>query len=193
MITTKKEYISYLELDKKALGIVNESILKKVIAPNYIWNFQKRLRKVEYYRNCKLNSVVGKILFNYYKLKLRKLSLKLGFSIPINVFGPGLSIVHYGTIVINSAVKVGANCRIHACVNIGASNGEKEAPQIGNNVYIGPGAKIYGNINIANNTAIGANAVVNKSFEAENSTIAGVPARVIGKVDIKRIIKHLNE
>ena len=80
---------------------------------------------------------------------------------------------------------------MHACVNIGASNGEKEAPQFGDNVYIAPGAKIFGNITIASNTAIGANAVVNKSFLEENTIIAGIPAKVIGEVDIKRIIKHL--
>jgi serine O-acetyltransferase len=46
-------------------------------------------------------------------------------------------------------------------------------------VYIAPGAKIYGAIEIADNIAIGANAVVNKSFLEPNITIAGVPARKI--------------
>ena len=108
-----------------------------------------------------------------------------------NVFGPGLAIVHYGTIVINSAVRIGENCRIHACVNIGASGGSVEAPQIGNNVYIAPGAKIYGNIKIANNIAIGANAAVGKSFEEDSIFIAGNPAKKIKEIDIKKIIKHL--
>jgi serine O-acetyltransferase len=80
---------------------------------------------------------------------------------------------------------------MHAGVNIGASGGKKEAPQLGDKVYIAPGAKIYGNISIPNNTAIGANAVVNKSFEEENTVIAGIPAKVIGKVDIKKIIRHV--
>jgi serine O-acetyltransferase len=76
-------------------------------------------------------------------------------------------------------------------VNIGASGGEVQGPILGDNVYIAPGAKIYGNIKIPSNTAIGANAVVNKSFEKENTIIAGVPAKVIGEVDIKKIIKHI--
>ena len=152
--------------------------------------FQKLLRKLEYYSNCK-NYGVNKIYILYLKFIFKKKSLKLGFSIPINVFGPGLSIVHYGTIIINYTCKIGANCRLHACVNIGASGGEKQGPMLGDNVYIGPGVKIYGNISIANNTAIGANAVVNKSFNKENTIIAGIPAKVIGEVNIKRIIKYI--
>jgi serine O-acetyltransferase len=80
---------------------------------------------------------------------------------------------------------------MHACVNIGASGGSSKAPQLGNSIYIGPGAKIYGDITIPNNTAIGANAVVNKSFDKENTALAGVPAKVIGDINIKEIIKHL--
>jgi serine O-acetyltransferase len=71
---------------------------------------------------------------------------------------------------------------LHVCVNIGASGGNLEAPQIGDNVYIAPGAKIFGDIQIADNIAIGANGVVNKSFTTPNVTIAGVPARVIKNV-----------
>lgn len=191
MISNKTEYKYYLASDKKALFAESYGFWRKIIAPNYIWEFQKTLRKVEYYNNCKLNNILGRIVFNYYKIKLRKQSLKLGFSIPINVFGPGLSIVHYGTIIINSNTKVGANCRIHACTNIGASGGSSKAPQIGDNVYIGPGAKIYGNITIGNNIAIGANAVVHKSFEEDDIMITGNPAKKIKTIDIKKIIQHL--
>ena len=55
-------------------------------------------------------------------------------------------------------------------------------------MYIAPGAKIFGNIRIPDNTAIGANAVVNKSFEEENTIIAGIPAKVINKIDITKLI-----
>ncbi|AKB56359.1 MULTISPECIES: serine O-acetyltransferase [Methanosarcina] len=107
------------------------------------------------------------------------MSVHLGFSIPINVFGPGLCIAHRGTIIINKNTRVGENCRIHACTNIGSSRAEVSAPQIGNNVYIGPGAKIFGNIVIADDIAIGANSVVNKSFYEKGISIAGIPAEKI--------------
>ncbi len=193
MITSKKTYKQYLESDKAALGIYDNNVklkLKNLISKDYIWQYQKTLRKLEYYNNCKKNGV-GLFSFYYLKYKFKKLSLKLGFSIPINVFGPGLAIVHYGTIVINSNTKVGKNCRIHACTNIGASGGKPEAPQIGDNVYIGPGAKIYGDIELGNNIAISANAVVNKSFKKDNILLAGNPAKIIKEVDIRRIIKHI--
>ncbi len=193
MITSKLEYLDYLNKDKVALGVKSNGIESRIISilsPNPIWTFQKTLRKLEYYTNCKNNGFF-KLYFYYLKYKFKKISIKLGFSIPINVFGPGLSIVHYGTIVINSNTKVGSNCRMHACVNIGASGGQKEAPQLGDNIYIAPGAKIYGNIKISNNTAIGANAVVNKTFEDEGILIAGNPAKKIKEIDIKRIIKHI--
>lgn len=66
---------------------------------------------------------------------------------------------------------------IQAGVNIGVNNGG--VPTIGDNVYIGPGAKLFGAIEIANDVAIGANAVVTKSFTESNITIAGIPAKII--------------
>lgn len=193
MIKTKSDYIDYYSQDKIALGIKSSDLKSKIInfiSPNPIWTFQKRLRKLEYYTNCK-NYGINKLYIYYLHYRFKKASIKLGFSIPINVFGSGLAIIHYGTIVVNIASKIGSNCRLHAGVNIGASGGSKKAPIIGDNVYIGPGAKIYGNISIANNCAIGANAVVNKTFSEESKSIAGVPAKEIGNVNIKSIIPHI--
>ena len=50
---------------------------------------------------------------------------------------------------------------------------------IGDNVYIGPGAMLFGPIRIADEIAIGANSVVNRSFEEPGITIAGAPARKV--------------
>lgn len=193
MIQTKTDYYNYLKQDEIANGFKSSGFLQSIIniiTPNPIKIFLKRLRKAEYYKNTKSN-IFSKTYYFYLRFLLKKSSIKLGFTIPENVFGPGLALVHYGTIVINSNSKVGKNCRMHAGVNIGASGGEKGAPLIGDNVYIAPGAKIYGNISIPNNTAIGANAVVNKSFQEENTVIAGIPAKVVGTVDIKKIIRHV--
>lgn len=115
-------------------------------------------------------------MFRYYKL-----GVQLGFSIPLNVFGPGLSIAHRGTIIVNKNASIGKNCRIHADTNIGSNREDTLAPKIGNNVYIGPGAKIFGDVLIADNIAIGANSVVNKSFYEESISIAGAPAKKINE------------
>lgn len=173
MIQNKKDLYYYLEADRISL---NRNMSFKAFFFDDIWRFQRLMRHLEYVTNCNRNFVVKSII----KFLYVRQSLKLGFSIPINVFGPGLAIPHYGTIIVNGAAKIGKNCRIHACTNIGTSAGIRGiAPKIGDNCYIGPGAKIYGNIKIGNNVAIGANAVVNKSFEQDNITIAGVPAVIV--------------
>ena len=177
MIKNKKDYKYYLEADRFALK--KDRKMPRLLGDE-IWKFQRLLRKVEYYTNCK-KGIVNKMIRYYYSYLLYRKGIKLGFSIPINVFDAGLNIAHYGTIVVNGRAKIGVNCRIHACTNIGmaAGNDRNAVPIIGNNVYIGPGAKIYGEIQIADNIAIGANSVVNKSFLTPNVTIAGAPAHAI--------------
>ena len=56
----------------------------------------------------------------------------------------------------------------------------KHQTLIGDNCFIGPGAKLFGKINIGDNVAIGANSVVNKNFP-DNVTIAGIPAKIVSK------------
>ena len=85
--------------------------------------------------------------------------------------------------MLNGGVRIGENCCVMNNVNIGANGGSDKCPRIGRDVYIGPGAVLYGDIEIADGCYIGANAVVNKSFFEKNSIIAGVPAKVIGKSD----------
>ncbi len=194
MIRSKQEYLEFLEADRIALFKNNGIVSKFLDFVKYdkIWHFQRLLRKCEYYKNVAIKySVFHKIYYFYLKRKFMKISLKLGFSIPENVFGRGLAIIHYGTIVVNPRAKVGENCRIHVDVVIGESGGKVGAPIIGNNVYIGPGSKIYGNIEIANNCAVSANAVLNKSFLNEGKLIAGNPASEIKSIEISQIIKHL--
>ncbi|MHC5182920.1 MAG: serine O-acetyltransferase [Planctomycetota bacterium] len=177
MITSKKDYQDYLAADAVALGLQGRSPWR---TPRTIWAFQRSLRRVEYLQNTGVSKTPwGKIGYLVAYWRFRRLSYKLGFLIAPNVFGPGLAIVHRGTIVVNANTRIGANCRIHVCVNIGASGGSPKAPRIGNNVYIAPGAKIFGDIEIADGIAIGANAVVNKSFSEPNITIGGIPAKKI--------------
>ena len=180
LIQSKEDYHFYLEADRIAL--------KKNGRPNLfddnIWKFQRLLRQCEYYQNCK-KSFLCKQYFNYLRYKLYRKSVQLGFTIPRNVFGPGLSITHYGSLHVVNYAKVGANCRINPCVII-AGGGGKTGPQIGDNVFIGAGAVIYGNIKIADGIAIGANSVVNRSFTEPNITIAGSPARKISNTGSER-------
>ena len=160
------------------LQSLNMSTQRNWLMLNEIVTFQMRLRRLEYALNCSRNPF--RVLIRRYMY--RRISIKLGISISPNTFGPGLSIAHRGTIVVNGGAKIGANCRIHVGVNIGTEAGKADAaPTIGDNCYIGPGAKIFGPIVIGPNSVIGANAVVNKSFSEGNQTLGGVPAKVISK------------
>ena len=113
-------------------------------------------------------------------MRLHNLGLKLGFSISENIFGPGLSIAHYGTIVVNPNVRVVRNCRIYTGVNIGANKDSLDVPTIGDHVYIGPEAKIFGKITIGDNVKIGANAVATKDAP-DNAVLVGIPAKNIAE------------
>ena len=55
--------------------------------------------------------------------------------------------------------------------------GGGDIPELGDNIYLGPGCKIFGKIKIADGTKIGANAVVNKSCICKDSILVGVPAK----------------
>lgn len=186
MINTYDELKFYLEKDNIANG------RNKFARPRWFSNSSKNaihkflilLRKVEYYEKKK--SLIMTVYFNILKYKFNSLSIKLNFFIMPNVFGYGLAIAHSGPIIVNDLAKIGKNCRISVGVNIGVNESvnskggiDGDIPKLGDNIYIGPGAKIFGKIIIANNIAIGANAVVTKSFLEENITIAGVPAKKI--------------
>ena len=193
MIKSKEDYKFYLEADrlardypKKIFWIGNRKEIP-------LLKYQMLMRKTEYYNNCKKN-FINKIITLFLKYRYKRLSIKYRFSIPINTFGPGLCIAHRGTIVINGATKIGKNCRINVDVNIGTQMGENgKAPIIGDNCFIGPRAKLFGNIHIGDNVAIGANAVVNKSFQS-NVTLAGIPARIVSnKGTVNRFKYYVDE
>ena len=115
----------------------------------------------------------------YLRFRYHRQQIKYGYHIPINVFGPGLSIAHIGPILINAKSRVGKNCRIQTGVTLGATNGKGDAPVLGDNIFLGEGCKIIGNVSIADHCAIGANAVVVKSIVEEGTTHGGVPAKKI--------------
>lgn len=171
MINSRDDYIRFNKLDKKIM-MIEKNLKKPRLFRDYCWKFVRLLRKTEYYNNCK-KGIFGKIILNYYKIRFNRLSLKLGFSIPLNTIDEGAGIFHYGTIIINGNARIGKRCHIHCHTNFA------DGVEIGNDVYIGPGAKILNNVKIADGIRIGANAVVNKSFLEENITIAGVPAKKV--------------
>ena len=101
--------------------------------------------------------------------------------------GPGLYIGHYGGITISGAAVIGKNLNISQQVVIGLSGeGERQGcPTFGNNVYLGPGAKIFGRIHIGDYVKIGANAVVYKDIP-DNAVVVLDPGFNILSYDSNR-------
>ena len=92
-------------------------------------------------------------------------------------FGPGFVLVHSQGVVINTGVKGGRHVVIEHQVTIGAEKGA--VPVLGDDVFIGAGARIIGGVTVGNNARIGANAVVLDDVPA-GATAVGVPARIVG-------------
>ncbi len=167
----------YLDADKKALG-------KKRKRPRFladeVWKFQRALRYREYYKNTrKKHSFVKSVKYAFWSIVHHHYSVKYGFQVPCNVCGEGLRINHLGCLIISGNAQIGKNFNVHQGVNIGVNVDLDKAPVIGDNVFVGPGVQIFGDITIADDIAIAAGSTVNKSFNQPNITIGGVPAKII--------------
>ena len=129
---------------------------------------------------CKI-FIIRKVLSIIGTLMFKAAEIMYGIHIRSEIdIGPGLFIGHFGNIFVGGDTSIGKNCNLSQGVTIGyAGRGENWGlPEIGDNVYIAPGAKIFGKLKIGNNVAIGANAVVTKDLP-DNAVAAGIPAKII--------------
>lgn len=141
--------------------------------PGFRYSFW--LRCANYYRNK------NKILELYCRWRLNHYSFKYGIQIPfLTDIDKGFYIGHFGEIVVNGDTIIGKNVNISQGVTIGMANRGrlKGTAIIGDEVYIGPGAKIVGKVIIGRNVAIGANAVITKDIP-DNAVVVGIPGRII--------------
>ncbi len=139
---------------------------------NYlIWRYLYFLRREE--------SAANKLTEYYWRRRKNDLGAKLGIIIYAGCCGKGLRIWHYGSTIISGDAKIGEDCTFHGQACIGNDGSSTAAPVIGNNVDIGVGAKIIGDITIADNVKIGAGAVVTKSCLEQGRTLVGIPAKML--------------
>jgi serine O-acetyltransferase len=124
-------------------------------------------------------TLVRKFFSLIYHVLYKVVQIVTGIELPCEVVvGRNFIIDHFGGIIVSGYVKFGDNCRIRDGVVVGLRRVEEKcAPIIGNNVDIGSGAKLLGQIRIGDNVLIGANAVVLCDVP-DNSIAVGVPAVV---------------
>lgn len=162
----------------------------------------KFIRLLEYDMHRRGIRLIGRLLFNMNyqalflirvvtwsgkrtfitKLAQRRLQMRYGIVVHnTNRIGSGLRMGHPWGIILGDTVEIGDNCTIMQNVTIGRkdlANKNEIYPKIKDNVVIGAGAIVLGEIVVESNTIIGANAVVLNSTES-NSVYAGVPAKRI--------------
>ena len=141
---------------------------------NYqLWKYVTYLRREE--------AAGNKLAELFWRRKKNDLGARLGITAYAGCCGKGLHIWHWGSVIISGDAKIGENCTFHGQACIGNDGSSENAPVIGNNVDIGVGARIIGDIVIADDVKIGANAVVTRSCLEKGATLVGIPAKPLRK------------
>ena len=144
----------------------------------HLLKYIKALRKLEYYYNNRNKNFVCAFMNLYYARRFNKLGFRLGIELNRGVFDEGLMIFHATGIVVNGDAKVGKNCMLHGANVIGNMGNDLKAPVIGDNVRLGAGAKVLGDVYIADDVQIGAGAIVLHSCYEKGALLVGIPAKV---------------
>lgn len=182
MISTRQELCEYLSqaqivYHKNPIGDI-KTLLGTFLFPDSNYQYLRTLYHYEYHYNN--SSIYHKFARWYYAFKLSYWRRRCGIELGPNVAGPSLHIPH-GKVVISAKAKIGCNCKILSDVTIGGQGryDRPGAPIIGNRVFIGSGARIIGNVQIADDVVVGANAVIIKDIIEPGITVAGIPAQKI--------------
>jgi serine O-acetyltransferase len=133
-----------------------------------------------------IRQILRLFCFVWYKL----IQIITGIDLPHKAeIGKGLFINHFGGIIISPEAKIGEYCNLSNDITIGfgGRSDNQGCPTLGDRVFIGPGARIFGRIIIGNDVAIGANAVVTKDLP-DNAVAVGVPAQIISYNSSKTMI-----
>ncbi len=169
-----KEDYKRCGIDKISFGVLFSTFY---VNPNPGLKFMTIFRLVQHHRRK------NRMLFYFFFLWYRRLKVKYGFDISYRTqIGKGFYIGHFGSIVIHGDTVIGENCNISQGITIGVSNyGEKKGiPTIGNSVFIGPNACVFGNITVGNNVTIGANSVVTEDIP-DGKTVLPSKTTIIDK------------
>ena len=129
-------------------------------------------------------ALLRKLFSLLYSVAYKLVQIATGIELPCEVqVGRNFVIDHSGGVVVSGYARFGDDCRIRTGVVVGLARVDDPcAPQIGDRVDIGAGAKVLGRITIGNNVVIGANAVVLRDVP-DDSIAVGVPATIRPRTD----------
>lgn len=166
------------EIVHKELSVYNLTIKDRILLNEkyYIYNYQKNLRKAEYYRRNFARGGAFKLLYIIYRRKLGYWSNKTGIYIGLNAVGYGLRIMHIGAIMVNG--RIGNNCNLYSQVLLGQTKNQDSTPIVGDNVSICSGSRIIGKIRVGDNAVIAPNAVVTHDVP-DNAIVVGIPGKIL--------------
>lgn len=139
---------------------------------HWLYGLQPRLLPVK---------ILHKLALIFHFILFRLTEILTGISLePKARIGRGLYIGHFGGIIVGSGASLGDYCNLSQGVTLGVDGrGDRRgSPQIGNRVFIAPGAKVLGAITIGDDAVIGANAVVVRSLP-ERAVAVGIPAQIM--------------
>jgi serine O-acetyltransferase len=144
----------------------------RINTPQYMWVLREKLAKNQ-----------NSFMRHYYLNELKRIEIRFNCSIPVSARIENMPAFPHGLngIFISLGANIGKDCIIFHQVTIGSNtlaDSNVGAPTIGDNVFIGVGAKIIGNVVVGNNVRIGANCVIVRDVP-DNSTVVLPPVRVI--------------
>lgn len=160
--------------DLYAAGGIKAFVREQSIYPIAWYRFGRFLMQIE-------NAFIRRIVFIPYYFIFRFIELIFGISIPPTaIIGGGLRIWHFGQIFLNAETVIGQDVTIRQNVTIGSKDDSGRSPVIGDNVEIGAGAMLIGDISVGNNSKIGAMSLINKDVPP-GAIAYGIPMRLRGR------------
>ena len=148
-------------------------MLNRVSTAKYLWKLRKKVKGTR-----------NKYLKKIYRWRYNHILIYLGSYLPLTAQFEEMPTFPHGAlgIFVSQGARIGKGCTIFQQVTIGSNTleGSKRygAPTIGDNVYIGCGAKIIGRVTVGDNVRIGANCVVTTDIP-DNSTVVLPAPRII--------------
>lgn len=160
------------------LGMGKNSLSRMIVI--VLFFFRKNVGYVlPMFRFCQYlnnkNGLIAKLVTKFVFRRYSKLTESFNVYLPIDTaIGKGLCFPHQFPLVINPSATIGKNCIIHPCVLIARDRGKEGSPIIGDNCFIGHGAKIIGNPIIGDWCFISPGAVVTKNMKEGSLIGSGV-------------------